>query len=252
MKHFVIFITILGLVACRDRPLQVQRITAAQTAVDSTLVPDDSLEAYIRPYREHVAEELNAPLSFAPMLYSKSDGALNTSIGNLMADIVREQTDTLMSLQNKLPVDLVVLNHGGIRSVISPGPVSQRTAYEVMPFENTIAVVSLTGPAMRSLFAFLAESGRPHPISGMEITLQADGQIGSVRIGGQPFNEDRVYRVATSDYLLGGGDDMGFFASGQSVETTGYKIRNALIDYFRRTDTLRAAVDGRFTKMEER
>lgn len=252
LKLFVVFATISILSGCRQEPPVLQRIQAGQVRIDSTLAPDDSLSAFIKPYHDHVNEVLDAPLSFAPALLSKKDGRLNSSLGNLMADIVLEQADTVFSRQTGQRIDFAVLNHGGIRSVISAGPVTERTSYEVMPFENTIYVVAMKGKAVRDLVAFLIAAEVPHPIAGLQIVLNPDGSLRSVNIGGKPFDEEQTYYVATSNYLVGGGDGMGFFRDGTEARDTGYRIRNAMTDYFRRTDTLRAAVDDRFIKLSER
>lgn len=252
LKHFVVFATILNLAACRQAPPHLQRIEASQVRIDSSLVPDDSMAAFIKPYHDHVNEVLDAPLAYAPALLSKKDGRLNSSLGNLMADIVLEQADTVFRRQAGKGIDFAVLNYGGIRSVISAGPVTERTSYEVMPFENTIVVVAMKGKAVRDLVAFLVAADVPHPIAGLQIILYADGSLQSVNIGGRPFDEEQTYYVATSNYLVGGGDGMGFFKDGTDAQDTGYRIRNAMTDYFRRTDTLRAAVDNRFIIMPER
>lgn len=249
MKHFVSIITILFLVSCREDPVRLSRIAASQARIDSSVVADDSLHAFIAPYRNHMEDLLNAPLAYAPRKLVRTDGDLNSSIGNLLADLVLEQSDSLRRLQGKSPVDFVLLNHGGIRSIISEGTVSRRTAYEVMPFENTIQVVPMRGAAVREMLAYLVSRGRPHPVSGIKIRLGPDGTLNSVDIGGLPFDEDRTYYVATSNYLVSGGDGMTFFEQGGPPEDTGYKIRNAMIDYFERVDTLQASVDDRFLKM---
>lgn len=234
--------------ACRERPVSLREITASQVLIDSTLRADDSLEAFIKPYRDHVNATLDAPLAYAPRTLTKTDGKRTTSIGNMMANMLLARTDTLLARQGRPAADFAVLNHGGIRSLISPGHVSRRTAYEIMPFENSIQVVAMRGKSVRDLVAFLIASDRPHPFAGMQIRLDANGALASVNIGGSPFDENRVYQVATSSYLVQGGDDMGFFAGADSVYETGYSIRNALIDYFIQTDTLKAAIDNRFTE----
>ena len=251
LKLFVVFITII-LSGCRHTPPVLERIDASQVRIDSTLIPDDSLAAFIKPYHDHVNEVLDTPLSYAPALLSKKDGRLNSSLGNLLADIVLEAADTVFRRQAGIGIDFAVLNNGGIRSVISAGPVSERTSYEVMPFENTIYVVAMRGKAIRDLVAFLIAAEVPHPIAGMQIVLNPDGSLQSVNIGGKPFDEDQTYYVATSNYLVGGGDGMGFFRDGTEAQDTGYRIRNAMTDYFRRTDTLRATVDDRFIKLPEK
>lgn len=251
LKLFVVFVTLSVLTGCRQSPPVLQRIEAGQVRIDSTLSPDDSLAAFILPYHDHVNAVLDAPLSYAPALLSKKDGRLNSSLGNLMADIVLQQADTVFRRQAGQGVDFVVLNHGGIRSVISAGPVTERTSYEVMPFENTIVVVAMKGKAVRDLVSFLMAADVPHPIAGLQIVLSPDGSLRSVSIGGKPFDEDRTYYVATSNYLVGGGDGMGFFRDGTEARDTGYRIRNAMTDYFRQNDTLHAAVDDRFIKLAE-
>lgn len=245
----VIIITITTIAGCREASPRLQHIQASQIRIDNTAAPDDSVAAFIKPYHDRVNEVLDAPLAYAPALLSKKDGALNSSLGNLLADIVLQQADALSRKQSGTGVDFALLNLGGIRSVISAGSVTERTAYEVMPFENTIYLASMRGKAVRDLVGFLVAAGEAHPIAGLQIAVNPDGSLRSVNIGGAPFDEDRTYTVATSNYLIGGGDGMDFFTQAESTRDTGYKIRNAMTDYFRQTDTLRAAVDDRFIKL---
>ncbi len=251
-KLFVVFTTIISFTGCRQAPPRLHQIEAKQVRIDSTLVPDDSLEAFIKPYHDHVNQVLDTPLAYAPSLLSKNDGDLNSSLGNLLADIVLQQANTLTRKQTGTGVDFALLNLGGIRSVISPGPVTERTSYEVMPFENTIYLAAMQGRAVRDLVGFLVEAGIPHPIAGLQIVLNTDGSLHSVNIRGEPFDEYRTYTVATSNYLIGGGDGMDFFTQARETRDTGYLIRNAMTDYFRQTDTLRAAADNRFVKLLNR
>lgn len=244
---FVIIIT-FGFLCCRPEGGHLSAISTSQHPIDSTLQAEDSVEAFLLPYRQHVNEVLDKPLAYAPITLSKTDGKRNTSIGNLMADIVLLAADSVSRLQNGPAVDMALLNHGGIRAVISQGPVSARTAYEVMPFENTIALARLQGREIREMVRFLVDANRAHPIAGMRIRLDADGRLDSVSLGGEPLDENREYWVATSNYLVNGGDNMQFFGNALEIRDTGYRIRNAMIDYFTTTDTLRAAVDDRFTQ----
>lgn len=250
IQHFVIFITIISCLSCRNREVQLSEIQASQITVESSLEASDSIEKFISPYRSHVNKVLDDPLSYSPRPITKNDGKYNSSAGNLMADIVLEQSAAVFNSRTGKNIDFVVLNHGGIRSVISEGDVSTRTAYEVMPFENTIVVVEMQGRSVRELVSFLIESRRPHPISGIQIILNKDKELESVNIQGKPFDENRSYYVATSNYLATGGDNMKFFSSGSKITELQYLIRNAMVDYFKKTDTLRASVDDRFTVRE--
>ena len=249
IKQFVIIITIFLCHSCKQRPQGLSSISATQISISDSLAVSDSIDAFIRPYRNRVNEVLDSALAYAPLAISKNDGEYNSSAGNLMADIVLEQAGPVFKNRTQQEIDFVVLNHGGIRSVISKGKISARTAYEVMPFENDIVVVALNGKSVRDLVSFLINSARAHPIAGMQIVLAKDGSLQSVNIKGAPFDENRTYNVATSSYLVEGGDDMGFFAGGLKFTRLDYRIRNAMIDYFKKVDTIAPEVDDRFMKL---
>ena len=247
-RLFVVFITFLWLEGCRQQAVEYHDPAVVHYPVDSTLATDKAIEAFVSPYRAHVNAVLDSPLSYAPDTYTKTDGERNTSLGNLMADIMLSMTDSLARRPQQAAPDIALLNHGGIRSILSKGPVTERTSYALMPFENTIFIQELRGETVAEMVRFLRDAGVPHPVSGIKIKLDADGRIDEISIGGKPLDQDSTYRVATSSYLVSGGDGMDFFKKAVNSRDTGYKIRNALTDYFKATDTLRTAIDDRFTQ----
>jgi len=252
--HLVVFITIISFLSCRDQHFQLTAIHGQQLIIEApnSISPtvSDSLQKFLEPYQKHLNNVLDAPLCYAPYPISATDGRYNSSAGNLLADIVMAQAGPVFRSRTNKEIDFVVLNHGGIRSGISKGKVSSRTAYEVMPFENIIVIVEMKGKAIRDLVGFLLRSEKPHPISGMQIIIDEKDQLSSVTINGQPFDENKIYNVATSNYLFNGGDDMNFFSTGLEHTEIQYLIRNAMIDYFKSIDTLKAGVDDRFIKLE--
>ncbi|MCJ7466285.1 MAG: 5'-nucleotidase C-terminal domain-containing protein [Maribacter sp.] len=251
IKHFVVFITITLCVSCKQGIPALLKIEGKQVVIDSTFRAIDSIDAFVSPYRIHINKVLDSALAFAPKPISKDDGRYNTTAGNLMADIVMAQVSPIFKSRTGRNIDFVLLNHGGIRSIISEGKVTARTAYEVMPFENSIVVAELSGKSVLDLIAYLVNSGRPHPISGMQIILNKDNSLKSLTIQGKPFDEKRTYNVATSDYLINGGDHMDFFKDAIQTMDIDYFIRNAMIDYFGKVDTLAPVVDNRFFKLNQ-
>lgn len=250
IKHFVIFTTILFLTSCKQGPIVLSKIKAELLPVDSTLVKVDSIDTYVTPYRNRINDVLDSTLAYAPKMITKVDGEFNTSAGNLMADIIMSEASPIFKSRTGNEIDFVLLNHGGIRSIISKGNVSARTAYQVMPFENSIAVVELKGSVIVDVVEFLIKSGRAHPVSGIQITMEPTGKLKSIKIKGKPLDIKRNYYVATSDYLVSGGDNMVFFKDGQSITNLNYLIRNAMIDNFKKVDTISANVDNRFVKLK--
>jgi 2',3'-cyclic-nucleotide 2'-phosphodiesterase (5'-nucleotidase family) len=245
--YTLFFLLLIGS-SCKERPFHKNSSKSETLPISEHLSLDDSIEHYITPFRTHLNKTLDSTLAFAPETYSKKDGDLNTAIGNFMADVVYELGNPIFKSRSTFDIDGVLLNHGGIRSVISKGPISARTAFEVMPFENSIVVAALKKEQMTELLAYLKSQNKAHPIANMEVVLGASNQIKSFKVNSKPL-EDKTYYIATSDYLANGGDSMDFFIKADTIYNTNYKIRNALIDYFNKVDTIKPKIDKRFIKV---
>lgn len=246
IKHFVVFITFIGLTACKQDYKTLRKIEGKQISIDSSYSQKASIEEFVSPFRRRINEVLDSTLAYAPKVITKTDGEFNTSAGNLMADIVLSEANPIFKSRTGKEIDFVLLNHGGIRSIISEGNVSARNAFEVMPFENNIVVAEIKGSDVKEMVSFLINSGRAHPIAGMQIVLDKNKKLRYAKIKSMPLDPEKTYYVATSDYLVSGGDDMGFFKNNISITDTDYLIRNAMIDYFKKVDTLAPKVDNRF------
>lgn len=248
-KHFVIFITIVGFISCNQGINSPSSITGKRINITDSIASVDSIDQFITPYRKHIEEVLDAQLAYNPTTLSKNDGELNSSIGNLMADITYKQSNPIFNKRTGNNIDFVLLNHGGIRAAMSKGKVSRRTAYQIMPFKNETYVLELSAEKVKELITFLAEKQTAHPISKqLQIVLNRDGSVKSSTIKGKPIEDNRTYFVATSDFLATGGDHMNFFKNPIQTTDINYLLRNELIDYFEKVDTIKASTDNRFIK----
>lgn len=250
IKHFVIYTTIGFCFSCKNDSQPPSEIKGTQIIINSSLASSDTIEAFVAPYRRRINEVLDSALTYAPKMITKEYGKYNTTAGNLLADIVLSMAGPIFKSRTTKDIDFVFLNHGGIRSIISKGKVTARNAYEVMPFENSIVVAELNGASVMNMITYLIEEQKPHPISGIQIVLNKNNELHSLLIQGKPFDKNRTYQVATSNYLVTGGDRMYFFKKALRITETDYLIRNAIIDYFKKTDTLLPKIDHRFYKLK--
>ncbi|CAN5283541.1 5'-nucleotidase [soil metagenome] len=234
--------------SCRNEPLQSVEIQAERINIDASIKANEELENFIRPYSDHINRTLDSVLAYNPDDLNKSDGELNTALGNLMADIVMEQANPVFKSRTGNDIDLVLLNHGGIRSTVGKGDITSRTAYSLMPFENEIVVAEITGEKVQEMLSYLEKNKTAHPISGIEIKMSNNYRITSAKINGREIEPSKNYFVATSDYLQQGGDNMIFFEDPVGLYRVDYKIRNAIIDYFGKVDTIRTARDNRYIR----
>lgn len=249
MNKFSILLLCLALFSCSRSPQSLAKIDGKQIPITDSIAKDKGMEEFITPYRERIRKEMEGSLSFTPEAMFKSDTKLNTPIGNMMADAVMEMANPIFKERTRKDIDLVILNYGGIRSGINAGEITTRTAYDIMPFENEVVVAELASDELKELVNYLAQNKTSHPISGLQITLDAKGNLAEAKVNGEQI-QNKSYFVATSDYLVKGGDQMDFFLEAQSVKIIEYKLRNLLIDYFKKKDTIAPKRDNRFIQLK--
>lgn len=246
-KHFVIFITICVFTSCK-RSFQVSKTDTVNISISDSISADKKIDSFVKPFREHINRIVDSVLCYNPESLTKNDTPLNTALGNWMADSMYERSDPIYFQRTGKHIDFVLLNHGGIRAGLNKGNMTARTAYEIMPFENKVAVVELSAEKMRELLEFLAVTQRAHPISKqLNLKIRKDSVVEQALLHSKPLDSFKTFRVATSDYLANLGDQMDFFSNPVSRTDINYLIRNIFIDTFQAADTLRAFYDDRFT-----
>ena len=139
---------------------------------------------------------------------------------------------------------------GGIRVDVPKGAIKLSNIFELMPFENELVAFTLKGTDVQELINFVAASNG-QPIAGIRLKI-ADKKPVDIFIKGKPFDPQKTYRVLTSDYIAGGGDNALGFKNPVEKKVLGLKVRDALINYVKEIQaagkTLNPQLDGRITK----
>lgn len=133
-----------------------------------------------------------------------------TDIGNFIADAYR----------NAVGADIGFVNGGSIRADLSynPGPLTKRDVLSMLPFNNPIVKVEVSGKLLLDILEHSVarsrednEPGRFPQVSGLKFTFDASklpGQrIVEAMVGGKPIDPGSNYTVATSDFLVSRGGD---------------------------------------------
>lgn len=226
MKKFLFLLALAGLSACRPGYHLTGR-TASRIGVDSVAAPADSgLALFLDPYRQGLNQSMNEVLTRSTGRIEKGqpDGPLN----DLLTDALLQQA----SRRYGKPLDCSHLNYGGIRNNLPEGNITTGSVFEVMPFDNQLVVLTLTGDMLRQLLNHFAK-GDKLVVGGLRATVH-DGQVQDVMFtNGRTLQPAETYTVAMSDYVADGGDNAGFLKGAVRRENVSYLIRDALIDYFR-------------------
>ena len=247
LKLFVIFLTFFLVASCSKQNYQVSKIEGKRITITDKEKQDPQIENYIKPYREHINKDLDSVLAYCPETLDKSSGKWQTTIGNLMADVTLQRGNTVFMAREKKNIDLCILNHGGIRSILPKGNVTARTAFEIMPFENSLVIIALKGEQIFEMVDYFIATKKPHPLSGITFTIGKGNVSKNILVQGKPVENETIYYVATNDYLSNGGDNMDFFKKGTQKFDLDYKLRNILIDYFKEVDTIPVIKDVRIS-----
>lgn len=246
LNYFGLFLTFTVLISCNSPKMVVSKVEGKLLKVNNTNPDNQNVESYIKPYRDKIDADLNAVLAVAPQTLDKS-GDWQSSIGNLLSDITLQRGNLVFNKRENKSIDICLLNHGGIRSIINKGNITARTAYEIMPFENSMIVVGLKGEQILDLVDYIIVTKKPQPLSGITFTIDKQKKARNILVQGKALINDRIYYVATSDYLANGGDSMDFFKKGVASYDLDYKLRNVLIDYFKEVDIIPLIKDVRIT-----
>lgn len=250
-KQITTVFFLIFLCACKTKDLNLTKIEGQQIPISDTLQVNQDLNSFIAPYHDHVTKELDSVLTYTPKTLSREDGEFNSSLGNLIADIVYVQANPVFQSRTGNAIDFVLSNYGSIRAPLSKGNITLRSVYELMPFENSIVVVALSGIQVKEAIDFLVKSKHPHPISGIKLVVDENKKLIDAKINNEPISDSKIYYVATIDYLYNGGDHMTFFKPNKGDYVLNYKLRNALIDYFTKADTINPVIDDRFTQQKQ-
>ncbi|MEO6174866.1 MAG: 5'-nucleotidase [Flavobacterium circumlabens] len=248
LKLFVIFLTLFFITSCSKKNYNLTKIEGKLLPVTEKASETPAIESFIAPYRNHINKDLDSILAYAPETLDKSSGKWQSTIGNLMADVCVERGNLVFKAREKKSIDLCLLNHGGIRAILPKGNVTSRTAFEIMPFENSMVVMALKGDQILEMCSYIIKAQKAQPLSGMTFTIAKDKTPKNIMIQGKPLDLTSTYYVATNDYLANGGDSMTFFAKSVQKYDLNYKLRDVLIDYFKEVDTIPVPRDIRITE----
>ncbi len=140
------------------------------------------------------------------MVEKKPESALS----NFLVDALMAKTAELTGRK----VDIGLMNFGGIRVDMPDGDITVDDIMSMVPFRNHLCYVALKGSDVKYLFENLAR-GSMQVVGGVQLTVRKH-QLVDLKVGGEPVDDERIYGLATIDFLLDGGDRI--FAARNAVE----------------------------------
>ncbi|MCB9365703.1 MAG: 5'-nucleotidase C-terminal domain-containing protein [Calditrichaeota bacterium] len=170
-------------------------------------------------------------------------GEGESAMGNLVCD----------AMLWRLKGDIALTNKGGVRTDLPGGNITPQDVFNVLPFDNTLGAVNVTGAFIRDLLEEkVAYGGSGLYVAGMRVKIDRSRERGdrvvSLEIGGKPYDPEANYKLVTTDYLLEGNSGMEKLAAlrSQAAVETGIYMREAIIEFIKSHSPLSPKLDGRW------
>lgn len=196
--------------------------------------PDPRVTKLIKPFESKVAAQMAQVVGEAAGDLKRSRNS-ESPLHNLIADAFREKGKTQIGIQNL----------GGIRADIDKGRITWGNVYEVLPFQNTIVTLKLTGAQLKKMLNVDVLA-----ISGLHAQFDARKPSGARLISatlsdGSSIDDTKLYSITTNDFVVDGGDQFSEFAKAKEIHDTGLLLRDVVADYIKARQVISPTVDGR-------
>jgi len=239
---------------------------------------DQAIAATIAAYADKLEEQLSEVVAHTDVKLEGSKAPGNrdreTNFGDLICDSVLWQA---VHAASKTP-DAAIVNGGGIRAGIDAGDIARSDIHNVLPFNNQLVVVTVTGeqllealeastqtlPDPEGGFPQVAgityavdttvayEAGETYPATTVASPAKPGSRVTIIDVGGRGFDLQDTYTIATSDFIAMGGDAYYAFAEAaqNGMEYLGYVDYQAFENYL--VDELQGSVPERYAEPQGR
>lgn len=181
---------------------------------------DAVLHAKLKKYQDEGDKTLG-------IIVGKTDGIFNgkreavrfeqTNLGRLIAQ----------SQMERVKADIGIMNSGGVRASLPEGDVSYKDILTVQPFGNMISTLDLKGQELVDFLTTVAlkqtDTGGYPQLAGISMVVdRSTKNISNVKVGNQPLDMNKTYKISIPDYLTGGGDGYPVMKNHPTYVNTGF------------------------------
>ncbi len=211
------------LVAASCRAVYVPTTVETQniSVSDSANQLDSQLVQIYLPYKNILEKDMNRIISFSEeeMVKGKPESKLTNFLGDI---VLEEATRIAQKLDLEFTPQISFYNYGGIRTSLPSGDITVGKIFELMPFENELVFLQLSGTQIQEFLDWVAEK-KGESIGGARFLI-SNQKAKNIVVQGKGLLPDAKYWVATNDYVADGGDGLEVFTRNLQLINTGKKI----------------------------
>lgn len=201
------------------------------------LAEDAGVRDFLKPFQDNGQARLMVPVGETVGVFDGDRARVRaqpTNLGYLIARAMQERTGA----------DLAIMNAGGVRDSLPSGKVTYRDVLKVQPFANQLSLVRLSGAELSKYLEAIAKmtpgSGAFPQTSGVQMLIEG-GALKEAKVGGQPIDPRREYRLALPNFSAAGGDGYPKLNTHPGYVDTGFTDADVLRAYIASNSPLKAA-----------
>ncbi len=218
---------------------------ALVTLFEDRFISDPAIADTIEVMQAIAEEGMDDVIGETDMYISRSGSGPQSLIGNLVCEAMLQYADA----------DFAFLNLGGIRGELKSGSITYRDVFNVMPFDNQIVMMEVEGQFLKDIIE-MRVSGSRHGlrVAGVKVVINRTrdnyDRVTKLLIGGEPWRADKIYRVATTDFLLLGNAGLVMLTKVPEEKVTRFEqdLRDAIVDYIKNNSPVKVEIDDRWVR----
>lgn len=193
----------------------------------------NEIQAELKPIKGEVLGTATAEFT-----HDRNSKGSVTLLGQWTAQAMKEATNA----------QVAITNGGGLRRTLNAGTITMGDLYEIMPFDNYLVVMDLTGAQLKSQIdhGIIMPSTSDGAFVGVKVEYNPDLEFGK-RItkitleDGTPVEDAKTYRVVVNDFMFTGGDGYNFEGA-TNVDETYVPIRDIMVEKIKESKNITPGV----------
>lgn len=245
-SHVLLITYLILLGACKHQYINTSATTRNLLVTDSTMPADSQFVQHYLPYSQKLEENTTRVISISQEEMVK--GKPESKLTNFLADmLLTEGKRASREKSYNITPQISYFNYGGIRTFIPKGEVTVGKIFELMPFENEMVFLRLTGAQVQEFLNNIAARGGDS-VGGVRFRI-SEGKAEDIRVDSKALDLETDYWMVTNDYVASGGDGMEVLTKRKEILIPDFKIRDAIINHLeemhRNKEVIHVVPDGR-------
>ena len=243
------YVTRYDIALYRNSARKVEVLAAGLVAMSNEKPEDAAMAQSVLKLWQQVEDKVSTVLGTARVFLNGERDyirKMETNLGNLVTDCFADFTGA----------DMALVNGGGIRSSIATGSITVGDCLNVLPFDNYLVKIKLTGASLKKIFgriaAGISQSGGFGGFLQVSRGMLVDYSQGEVEVtlNGKDLIDDELYTVCTTDFLAAGGDGLTGFTEAVDSESTGKLTGDIFMSFIKSQGSVSPVTEGRIKLMQ--